>query len=250
MKLSEFVIFVMKRLLRNPVEKGEIHYGQRIKTELEFDQEECEKILEELCINKENVLRYLGHKYIPTWHEGEGNKGEKIQGATFVGQKCIQKVNIIDGKLYIFIYNSEIHKVITDSIHVMNLLDAQGLTFDRSKVFYIIENLKVVYQDLLIYMELLMNRGEHIPAILKDYKKDILMKFPTLHDIAKIKKRSIKRKYLRYFVLKGYLEWKDLRKIISIENYSDIYIKKTCFEVVEKAKERGVDINWNKLYMY
>jgi len=241
MKLSEFVVHVMKRLLRNPVEKGEIAYGQRIRTELEFDQEECEKILEELTINKENVLRYLKHKYIPTWTDN---------GAHFVGQKCIQKVTIIDGKLNVFIFNSEIHKVITDSIHVMSLLDAQGLVYDKTKVNYIIENLKVVYQDLLIYMELLINRGEHVPTVLKNYKVDILSKFPTLQAIAKIKKRSIKRKYLRYFVQKGYLTWQELRKIIGIENFSDIYIKTLCFEVIEEAKTRGVDINWNKLYMY
>jgi len=241
MKLSEFVVFVIKRLIRNPVEKGEIHYGQRIRVELDFDQERCEEILVDLSIKKDNVLRYLAHKYKPSWLD---------DGARFLEQKCIQKVIINNGILTIFIFNSEIHKVITDSIHVMSLLEAKGMTFDKTKVNYIIENLKVVYQDLLIYMGLLEKMGEPVPYGLKTLKTEILQKFPTLHSIAKIKKRSIKRKYLRYLVQRGYLKWEELRKIINIENFSDIYIKTICFEVIQGAKDRGVDINWNKLYAY
>lgn len=241
MKLSEFVFIVINRLIRNPVEKGEIAYGQRINTVLEFDEEECSKILEDLSINKENVLKYLVHKYVPSYTE---------TGASFLGQKCIQKVRIVDGQLTIFIFNSEIHKVITDSIHVMRLLDAQGFEYDKTKIRYVIENLKVVLQDVLIYIQLLEIRGHKVSSLFRDYKRSILEKYPTLADIVKIKKRSIKRKYLRYFVQKGYLSWQDLRKIIGLENYSDIYIKTLCFEVIEDAKKRGVDINWSKLYMY
>ena len=85
---------------------------------------------------------YLNRKYIPT---------RVKDGCIFPGQNCIQRVRIKeDGTLFMHIKNSEPHKIITDTIHIMKILREHEFTF-IPEIKYYIEQLKIAYQDTMLY---------------------------------------------------------------------------------------------------
>ena len=119
-KQSEFVKKLMWKVMKfaGNVEQGFLFFRNRIVSKVHFDEKECRELLVDMIINEANVLRYLKRKYIPTWVE---------DGAIFKDQKCIQRAVIKDGYLFIHIAKSEPHKIITDTMHVRNLMIEHGL---------------------------------------------------------------------------------------------------------------------------
>jgi len=188
-------------------------------------------LLESMIINKENVLRYLKRKYIPTYIEN---------GAIFKNQKCIQKA-IVDheGTMIIHIAKSEPHKIITDTIHVKTLLESHGLN-PTNKVKYFIDQVQIAYQDTLLYNLLLKEFGFAIPSVARNYERQLLLKYGKLENIIKIKKRSVKRKFCRYLVKKGSIDWKQLRRIIDLDDYSDHGVRKLTSEIKSEALAKGI----------
>ena len=235
--LSEFVKKTMFRVMKNSshVVQGFIFFRNRIISKVYFDEEECDKLLEALIINKNNVLNYLNRKYIPTYTE---------DGAIFKDQSCIQKVKVLpDKSLIIHIHKSEPHKIITDTFHVMKILKAKGFDYEPHIKFFI-DQLQIAYQDTLLYNLLLKEFGMPVPPQAKQYEKQLMFKYGKLESIAKIKKRSVKRKFLRYHAKREKITWTELRQIINIDDFSESNIKRVCNEIREAAKERGVKVDY------
>ena len=234
MKLSEAMIKMMTMVVKMPEHQKMLIMNRTIRMAVDIDYPECEKMLEDLVINKDNVLRYLRRVYIPTVVEN---------GLIFKDQKCIQRAVIIDNEVVIHIANSEIHKLCTDTMHVIQLLKENGFDVEGMPIRFRVDHLKVVWQDLPLYYEFLAERGIKITA-LTNYFKIFKKERPDLESIAKIKKRSVKRKYLRWHCKKGYILWADLRKIINISDFSNSNIKRVCDEIRQDSVERGVDARW------
>lgn len=231
--LSEFVKKLMHKVMirSNFVQQGFIFFNHRIIVECEIDTEPCDRLLETMIINKENVIRYLRRKYIPTYVTG---------GAVFRNQKCIQKAMVdSDGSMIIHIAKSEPHKIITDTIHVKSLLEANGL-HPTNKVKFFIDQVQIAYQDTLLYNLLLKEFGFQVPSMAREYERRLLMKYGKFEEIVKIKKRSVKRKFLRYRVKKGEIDWKQLRRCINIEDYSMHSVKKLCNEIRAEQALLGI----------
>lgn len=231
--LSEFVKKLMYRVMKNSthVVQGFIFFRNRIISKVYYDEEACDQLLKDIVINKDNVLSYLNRKYIPTYTE---------TGAIFKDQACIQKVDVKpDKSLLIYINKSEPHKIITDAIHVMKLLEQKDFTFTPHIKFYI-NQVQIAYQDTLLYNVLLKEFGFKPPAQSIQYGKELLAKFGKLEAVAKIKKRSVKRKFLRHRAKIGLITWTELRKIINITDFSERNIRVVCNEIRAAAKERGI----------
>lgn len=236
-KLSDSIKKLMFQVMKNAtkLEKGFIQFNNRTIIKAYYDKEGCDEFLESLVINQENVLRYLDRKYIPTVVEN---------GCLFKDQKCIQRALIKeDGTLYIHIKNSEPHKIITDTVHVMKILKAQGFKFLPEIKFYI-EQVKIAYQDTMLYNLCLDEFGFKVPSPARQYERQLKPKFTKLEDVARIKKRSVKRKFLRWRVKEGKIIWSELRKIINITDYSEHNIRVVCSEIREAARQRGVTIDF------
>ena len=232
--LSEFVKKLMYQVMKNSshVVQGFIFFRHRIIGKVYYDEEACDQLLKDIIINKTNVLNYLRRKYIPTYSE---------TGAIFKNQACIQKVDIKpDKSILIYINKSEPHKIITDTIHVMNLLREEGKEFDPHIKLYI-NQVQIAYQDTLLYNELLKDFGYKPPAQSIRYGRELLTKYGKLEAVAKIKKRSVKRKFLRYYSKIGKITWEELRKVINITDFSERNVRLVCNEIRAAAKERGVD---------
>jgi hypothetical protein len=193
---------------------------QNVVGESEFDQGECEKLLETMVINQPNVLRYLKLRYVPTVTEC---------GIVFHKQKCIQKALIVDGVVEVYIKKCEPHKVITDTIHVRNLLQEYGFVF-TTQTRYFIDEVRLAIADTLLYNLLLQEFNFPISPIAKQYEQELLPKC-ILEDVIKIKKRSIKRKFLRYMVKKGQITLKDFANIIALSDYSSNNVKTVLEEI-------------------
>ena len=235
MKTSDFVKKIMFRLLRNSnfVSSGFITYPSRLVAVTDFDEEECRKLCASMVINVDNVIAYLKRKYIPTYTKN---------GAIFKDQKCIQRVVIKEDKsLLVLIDNSEPHKVVTDTIHVMNLLRDHGFEFSN-RVKYVINQSKFLFQDIPLYVLISEELGFKTPSVAKHLARDVLRKYSKLENVAKIKKRSIKRKFLRYYVKLGMIDWKQLRKIMTITDFKPAAIKKFCDEIREESRSKGYNI--------
>ena len=236
-KLSEAIPKVMFNVMKNSsqVVQGFIFLRNRLVLKCEYDEEGCDKLLKDMIINKENVLRYLKHKYIPTFSK---------KGAIFKDQKCIQSVKVQeDGSLLIHIAKSEPHKIITDTIHVRNLLIAQGFEITNEVKFFI-DRVQIAYQDTLLYNVLLKEFKYPIPAPSRMYEKQLLAKYKRLEEVAKIKKRSVKRKFLRYHCKRGLMDWTQLRTIINITDFSPNNIREVCNNVRKENKELGLEIDY------
>lgn len=230
--LSETLKFVIYKLMKNSsfLDEGFICYGRRIVFKTSFDEEACEQLLKQMMINKDTVLKYLEHKYVPTYVEN---------GAFFRKQKCIQKVLIReDGEVFIFIRNSEPHKIITDTMHVMKILSDHGFVFTNNMTF-IISNLKVNYYDLLLYNVLVKEFGYSLPYSAKFQEKRLRFHFKKLEDIARIKKVSIKKKFLRYMKKVNMLDNSIARQLIDIDNFRKPNIYSICKDVRENMKLKG-----------
>jgi len=239
--LSEFIKKLMWRVMRyaGNVEKGFLFFRNRIVTKVHFDPDESRQLLKDMIINEDNVIRYLRRKYIPTWIEN---------GAIFKDRSCIQKALLketSEGEKYILIYinKSEPHKIITDTIHVRQLFRDKGLDTPVNTKFYI-NQIQIAYQDTLLYNLLLTEFGTPPPSMARVYERQLLSKYQKLENVAKIKKRSVKRKFLRWRVKRGDLIWTELRRVINIDDFSETNIKKVCTEIKDAAKERGVKVDF------
>ena len=188
-----------------------------------------------MVINKTNVLRYLDRKYIPTYVK---------KGALFKNQKCIQSAFVKeDGTMVVHIAKSEPHKIITDTIHVRKLLIDGGFKLTNNIIFKI-DQIQIAYQDTLLYNLLLKDFGLPVPSAARLYQKQLLLKYGNLEEVAKIKKRSVKRKFCRYYAKLDKITWKNLRTIINITDFSKANVRKVCNEIREESKNRGVIINF------
>jgi len=225
-KLSDSVKTLMLQVMKQSthVVQGFIFFRNRTIIKAHYDEHGCDALLKSMVINKDNVLAYLRRKYIPTWKE---------DGCIFKDQSCIQTVTIKDdGTLFIHIKNSEPHKIITDTIHVMGLLHGHGFEF-KPEIKYYIEQLKIAFQDTQLYNLCLEEFGFKVPAPAKLYQRQLETKYKKLEDIARIKKRSVKRKFLRYHVKRGMMTWIQLRRLINMEagDYTVPKIKRICDEI-------------------
>jgi len=232
--LSEFVKKIMFKVMRNSTEviEGFITFRHRLISKVYYDEEACDKLLEQMVINKNNVLTYLNRKYIPTYNE---------EGASFKDQKCIQKVKVKpDETLIIHIANSEPHKIITDTIHVMKLLKGESFSF-KPKIKYYVDQIKISIQDVWLYNHLITEFGWHPPYSARELGKQLYTKYGKLEVIAAIKQRSVKRKLLRYHFKVGNITWKDLREILTITDFSERNIRLICKRVRQDAIDRGVE---------
>ena len=234
-KLSESVQKLMYQVMKQStnVVQGFIFFRNRTIIKAHYDEIGCNALLKSMVINKDNVLAYLNRKYIPTPHEN---------GLIFKDQSCIQKVMVMEDKtLYIHIKNSEPHKIITDTVHVMKLLDNAGFDY-LPEVKYYIEQLKIAYQDTQLYNLCIEEFGMKVPAPAKIYERQLKAKYASLEEIAKIKKRSVKRKFLRYHVKRGMMTWVQLRRLINMEkeDYTEPIIKRLCQEIRREQREAGV----------
>lgn len=216
------------------VEQGFLFFRHRVISVVELDLEECQQLLKDMIINEQNVLTYLKRKYIPTFVEN---------GAVFKDQNCIQKAILKKDYLLIYINKSEPHKIITDTIHVKRLLEEKGFVVPN-KIKFFINQLQIAFQDTLLYNLLLTEFGTPPPSVARTYEKQLLFKYKNLENVAKIKKRSVKRKFLRWRVKREELTWKELRRIINIEDFSPKNIRMVCNEIREAAKERGVKVTF------
>jgi len=236
-KLSEAIQKLMHKLMRNcsHVDQGFILFTNRTIIKAHYDEEGCDVLLKQMVINKENVLTYLRRKYIPTINE---------KGMIFKDQSCIQKAIIKeDGTLYIHVKNSEPHKIITDTIHVMRLLRAEGFEF-KEEIKYYIEQVKVAFQDVMLYNLCIAEFGLKVPSASRIYDRQLRVKYKKLESIAEIKKRSVKRKFARWLVKEDKILWTDLRLLLKIEDYAPSNIKRVCNEIRENNRERGVEITF------
>lgn len=233
LKTKEFLLKVAFKIMKSTeVKKGYLSYGNRLVFSCDFDRTEASEFLQSFIINEENVLRYLSRKYKPTWND---------KAIHFLNQSCIQKAFVKpDNSIMIFIRNSEIHKILTDTIYVLDLLKEKQIEHTM-KIKYVIEQVKIAQQDLLLYNMILKENAMLVPANTIRIERAILKEYDCLEVIARIKKRSIKRKYLRYYVKKGWITWKNLRQVINITDFSPDNIKLVCDKIREESKEKGVD---------
>ena len=235
MPLSKAVKQICYKVMKNATEvvQGFIYFRYRTVMKVHYDEDECDAVLKTMIINKDNVIRYLERKYIPTYNQ---------TGAIFKDQKCIQSAYVDDkGITTIHIKKSEPHKIITDTIHVTRLLKNQGFKPD-GRYKFIIDQIQICYQDTLLYNLCLREFGFPVPEAAKIYEKQLLFKYAKLEEIAKIQRRSIKRKFLRHRVKKGEISWQQLRDIINITDFNPGNIKKVCNEIREDGKLRGIII--------
>ncbi len=230
MKVHEFVLKAMQKAMCQAVTKNEIIIGDNIKTSLDFDEFQADRLLENLAINKGNVLRYLPKKYKPTFAES---------GIKFKDVACIQQAVITDKNLTVLIHNSEPHKILTDTFYILQLLDAKGYKYIKGNINYKIDLLKINSIDLLIYVEILKKYGYSIPAGVYRYTESLLTKYDSLFKIVKIKKKSIRRKYLRYYAAKGWILWNELRLLMNIYTETDEEINHIIEDIKFNSRIRG-----------
>jgi len=236
-KLSDCVKLLMYQVMKNSTQivQGFIFFRNRTIIKAHYDEDGCDELLKAMVINKNNVLTYLERKYIPSYNE---------KGATFKHQACIQKVMIMPDKtLYIHIKNSEPHKIITDTVHVMGLLKAHGFDFIPELKYYI-EQVKIAYQDTMLYNLCITEFGFKVPASAKIYERELVQKFGKLEDVVKIKKRSVKRKFCRWHVKRGMMTWQQLRNIINVDDFSESNIHHVCQTIRAENTLSGIKFNY------
>lgn len=205
-----------------------------------FDEEECDKILETMMINKTNVLRYLERKYIPTY------KDKYPDTIFFLKQKCIQKVKILkDKSLFIYINNSETHKIITDTNHVINMLREQGLDIPiEPKLRFKINTLKLAEWDIMLYNTCSKDFGYSVPYNAKMIQDKVLWSYGSLEKVISIKMTNQAKKILRWKKKLGIITDEQMRRIIKFQpKDSYIKIKKFAKQIKEEIKQNGKD--WN-----
>lgn len=218
MKLSAYVLFLMRKALNSSLGKAEIIIEKNIEKQLIWDEIDSQLLLEDLGIKPNYVARYLKMKYKPKWLDENT--------CIFENVSCIQKAQIKDGLLYIDFKNSEPHKLPTDIKHVEYLFLSKGIR----DVFIRVETMKIIPQEILLYKA-------YLPAVspsreIREYIEKELKKYHNLYEISKIKKRSIKRKYLRPYIVREQMTFKQMRTIMNIKDFSEENIK----EVVDSLK--------------
>jgi len=235
LKTSVFIKRLMFQMMKKAdnVSEGFLQFNHRTIVECELDEPECDILLTSMVINKKNVVQYLERKYIPTY---------VANGAIFKNQKCIQKAFVgEDGTLTIHIKNSEPHKIITDTIHVRNLLIGHGFKLSLKTKYYI-DALKIALQDVLLYNLMIKEFGYQVPEVGQRLEKKLLFTYGIFENVVKIKKRSIKRKILRFLVKKGDITWKQLREVVSLEDYSPNSVRQLTNRIIEEQRALGIKI--------
>ncbi len=185
MMLSDFVKISVHQLVK----------GKELKTfiaPIEIDVLRSRALLKDFGINEENVMRYLRTKYVPK---------KEVNTIYFPTSKCIQFASCErDLHLEMEVKNSEPHKLITDIFYCKQLLPKTN-----NRVILTVEHLKFSPIDVLIYSACLEKWNFDIPPEALQEVEKLLKKYPTPEAARAIKKRSIRRKYLRYFMVKGQL---------------------------------------------
>lgn len=166
-----------------------------------FDQEyklktsqlpELLDIARELQIVPENVFRYLAMKYKPL---------PMADGVKFEA-KCIQTAS---PRLVTFGI-SELHKVLTDVNYVSRFVN-----FDE-EITLRFNEIRLEYPDRVLYSLWLKTKG--VELALRGQK------LPTWEYILGIKKRAIKRKWCRLYMMKGLLTFRQFRDIMNNTDFS------------------------------
>jgi len=238
-KLSDCIKKLMLQVMKQSthVVQGFIFFRHRTIIKAHYDEEACDALLKTMVINKQNVLSYLNRKYIPT---------KLDDGLLFKDQNCIQKAIVKeDGTLFIHIKNSEAHKIITDTVHVMKLLREHGFAFKEEFKYYI-EQIKIAFQDTMLYNLCLEEFGFKVPAPARIYERQLKAKYSKLEEIARIKKRSVKRKFCRWLVKIEQITWVQLRKLINMEaeDYTPVKIRRICNEIRDEQRAIGVKVQF------
>jgi len=231
--LSDAVKALMFKVMKNAtaVTGGFFVFTNRTIFKVYLDEDECDKTLESLIINKANVLKYLGRKYIPT---------TTAKGCIFKDQKCIQKAMIMpDKSVYIHIKNSEPHKIITDTIHVLGILRQEGFEFDNKIKFYI-EQVKISIQDVILYNRCLIEFGYSVPSAARVFERQQQKLWGNIEKVIACKKRSIKRKFLRGMVKDKKINWTQLREVLKVTDYNKHSVKALAEKI--RAESRALDI--------
>lgn len=150
-------------------------------------------IARELQIVPENVFRYLAMKYKPLPMEG----GVKFEA------KCIQTAS----PTLVTFGISELHKVLTDVNYVSRFVDFE------SEITLRFNEIRLEYPDRVLYSMWLKSKG--VESALRDQK------LPTWEYILRIKKRAVKRKWCRLYMMKNMLTFKQFRDIMNNTDFSD-----------------------------
>jgi len=223
--LSVFIKRIIQSIVREKNSRGFLALKRRTVGLITIDNEECEKLLDSFIINKGNVITYLRRVYKPTLVKN---------GIIFKDQKCLQRVLIKeDGRVYVLIRNSEPHKIATDLLYCQELLETYNFKHNGEYTL-VIEQAKITIFETLVYNECLKEWGAVVPFAIRQEIRKMDKKYGNLEACIGIKKRSIKRKILKYFVKKGYITWNDLREGIKVSDYDPRNIKKLCQEIRER----------------
>lgn len=204
-KLSALIKELMGRCVKQPIIKNELQLVGSHHYEILYDEAECDKLLHNFCINRDNVLQYLRKKYI-----GQPIVKGQINGVLFAASQCIQSAKVNNGIITMKLKNSEPHKILTDVIYVRELLTK----YDQPLAYQMIIEIDVVKMnehDLPLYCLLLERWQQPYPEALDDHCDMLLAKY---RDPSRIKKRSIRRKYLRYYLSIGELSWEEFRRMM------------------------------------
>ena len=245
-KISAVIPKIMYKVLKHSdnVKKGYLNFRNRTIIKGTFDEDACVNLLERMGINKDNVLRYLNYKYIPSWakvKEDEVSSGALFKDKEGQAMSCIQKLKVKDGVLLLFINKSEPHKLITDIMHTRRLCKDAGIEIGN-EIKLIINQLQIVFQDLPLYLEILKIENLPAPASARQYSRQVLSKYKRLEDVAGIKRVSIKRKFLRYYLMANMICKEDFDKLLRLSDFSIINIRTICKEVRENSKELGLEL--------
>ena len=217
MKLSEFIYSGIRSALRGTIENNNIYIKTDVRVEVEFDILTCYRMLNTMGIIPKYVLRYLKMKYKPSW------KNDRL--AEFKDVSCIQRSFVKEDKLMIDFCNSEPHKLPTDISYIVDMYKSKGIYVNEKAIVIRIENLKLVPQDILLYRAFLPDTPPSME--IREYADALITRYPNLYKIAEIKKRSIKRKFLRYYVVRNVISWVQLRVVMNITDFSEENIKET-----------------------
>jgi len=232
--LSGYIKRLIVSIMRNKVEGGFMYIHRRNVAKVFIDEEAITQLLLDCIIKKENVLKYLHHSYYPVKIEN----GLRFTDKNGRPKSCLQHIKRTETGFKIYIINSEPHKIGTDLIYSMQRYKEfypEDIIPENVEILLMIEQIKIAYQETIVYCECIKGWNMPLPSEVRLLAKKTLDKFDTLEKVAAIKMRSIKRKFLKYYVKMKYIKWEDLRRIIAIDDYSPIHIK----EFIAKIKEEN-----------
>ena len=75
-------------------------------------------------------------------------------------------------------------------------------------------------------------------------EKQILFKYKNLEEIARLKMRSIKKKFLRWHLKRGALTKDQAREILTIRIFKPILIRKLCNQIRKENRAKGWKVDY------